>query len=231
MAICLNCRGSLEWSAATCPACHAVFGPTSAWRPLPDNEWEEAQQLQREPALRAGEVAADALPDHWQVKSIDDGVRLRHAPAYGWVVGVLGIGALVAGFIGAVTAVHPDSEENLGLFMFVVMFLIPASVVATVAWPMLRGGRTWEIFPSGLVTLRGRWRWRRKLVELGVPVSIMVEPLESSNINVAAAPDDLQRLVLRGPRGRLPIINAERAGLLALRDEIRRQLHGPVRGK
>ena len=226
MAICLNCRGPLDWSASTCPNCHAVYGPDSAWRPLPDNEWEEAQQLQREPALRQGEVPADALPKDWQVEAIGDGVRLRHAPSYGWVVGLLGIGVLFALFIAAGTSVDPEAEKHEVRGMFLAMFLPFALIAATVAWPMLRGGRTWELFPSGLVTLRGRWRWRRKLVELGAPVSVMVEPLESSNINVAAAPDEDQRLVLRGPRGRLPVTKGERAGLLALRDDLRRQIRG-----
>jgi len=44
LAKCPNCRGDIDWDTPTCPACAAVFGPDSVWRPVPDND-EEAENL------------------------------------------------------------------------------------------------------------------------------------------------------------------------------------------
>ena len=166
--------------------------------------------------------APGSLPADWRVAAKDDGVLLVHAPSFLAVVGMVGITTLLAIFVGAGTYVGVESTTKGAISMFLGMLLLPAFVLALAIVPMLRGGASWRIFPSGTVALRGRWH--KHVVELGAPVSVMVEPLDHGNAYVPPGPESEQRLVLRGPRQAVVVAYAQPSELLPLRDALRREL-------
>jgi len=222
MAICLNCNKSISWDARSCGHCNADYGPASGWHPLPQSEEEEARQLEQ--GYFAEKVpAASAMPKGWRVTAVDDGLRLVHAPSVLLEVGVLlGITIPLAIFLGVATFVSVESTTEDAIKMFIGTLLLPVTILPFFMVPMVRGGLICNIFPTGLVAMYGRWR--KRIVELGTPISVMVEPLDSTNVHVLPHPDCNERLVLRGPRDMMVITYAPREQLLQLRDELRRRL-------
>jgi hypothetical protein len=215
----------MAWNAPLCPNCQADYGPGAQWRPLADNEAEEAEQLRREPHLRRPLPSGEGTPAAvWKVERMGDGVRLRHENTFEMLWVSIGFAVLFGLFSAALVLVEVESTFEEGLWAFLLLaFLMPAMVLPSFIWPMIRGRRYWDVFPSGLVVTRGRLL--RGMRELGAPLSVMAEPLDRRGAYVS--PESIEgewRLAFIGPKGRVLAFYAPVYVAVPLRDALRQQL-------
>lgn len=232
MALCLACRQPIAVHLHACPHCQARYGAAD-WRPLPQSEAEEHQLL----GDTTPPAAAAALPPQWRVETQGGAVTLAGGPNAKEIatnVVATSLGALA--FVGWSLYSGEAGDDADRLALYIIGGALPLVFCACFLPVILRGRRNWTVAPDGHVL--ERLRRGKRVIEIGAPVSVMIDPFDRKgrfkpleSRLMRRLPERLRfgreaerRLVLRGPLGEV-IVTHEKAGLAyQLRDEMRRQM-------